>query len=151
MTDINQPNQPNQPNQQVSISDHINAQKAAIVNKGNEYAQLSMNIIDTWANNFVIAEKIKAKRTDQVNFFLSIFNQLANEGWAAVNQLGVDIKDPETSNKILDANNSIMVMARNVVNNMQQQEETFQKELQQMLNTNPPINQPKTEVKVQES
>jgi len=147
-----QNNQPpaQQQQQQVSLNDHINAQKGAMGNKLNEMMLLCSNVVDTWANNFIISEKVKNKRTEQVNFFLSFFNQLANEGFLPLNQLGIETKDPEVSNKILECNNQIMMIARNIVTNTQQQEESFQKELQDMMKTAVPT-QPKTEVKTQEA
>jgi hypothetical protein len=141
--------------QQVSLIDHINGQKGAIGTKGNELINIMNNIIDTWANNFVIAEKLKGKRTEQVNFFLGFLNQLANEGFAPLNQLGTDVKDPEVSNQILECNNNLMTLARNILANTQQQEETFQKELQDMMKgaqqAPAGVATAKTEVKAQEA
>ena len=140
--------------QQVSLVDHINNQKGSIGTKGNELMLIMNNIIDTWANNFVIAEKIKGKRTEQVNFYLGFLNQLANEGFGPLNQLGNDVKDPIVSNQILECNNNLMTTARNILANTQQQEEVFQKELQDMMKgaAGVPDGTPaKTEVKAQEA
>lgn len=140
--------------QQVSLIDHINGQKNVIGVKSNELITIMNNIVDTWANNFVIAEKIKGKRTEQVNFFLGFLNQIANEGFAPLNQLGTDVKDPEISNQILECNNNLMTLARNILTNTQQQEEAFQKELQDMMKNAAGGNQQsssKTEVKAQEA
>jgi hypothetical protein len=136
-----------QPSQQpLNIQDHVNNQKAAIVSRAQELVNVSTNIVDSWLQNFMVTEKIKSRRTEQVNQVLGFVNQLANEGLMPLNQLGAEVKDPEISNKILECNNLLMNAARNLLSNIQAQEDAFQKEIQQM--TAPPA---KTEVKVTEA
>lgn len=132
--------------QQVTLQDHVNNHKTAIIAKANELVGLTNGVIDSWVNNFVITDKIKNRRTEQVNFILGFINQLANEGLPPLTELGNEVKDPEVSNKVLECNNIIMTAARNILNNVQEQEVAFQKELQAL---NPQA--PKTEVKAQEA
>ena len=134
---------------QATIQDHVNGQKQALVNKAQELINISHNIIDSWLNNFIIAEKIKTRRTDQVNTLLNFVNQLANEGVPQINSIGNEIKDPETSNKVLECNNAIMTAARNLLNTIQQQEAAFQQEIQAAMS--PPSQGPKTEVIAKEA
>jgi hypothetical protein len=136
---------------QPTLQDHIGAQKQVMVQKAQELVNISHNIIDSWITNFNLAEKVKGKRTEQVNVLLGFVNQLANEGVPAINALGNEIKDAELSNKILECNNTLMSAARNALNNIQQQEAAFQKEIQAQIAGNQPAALPKTEVKVQEA
>ena len=135
-----------QPAAQPSLQDHVVAQKQAVVAKAQETVNTMHQIIDSWVQNFVMAEKVKTKRTDQVNMLLGFINQLANEGIPSINAVGNEIQDPVLSNKVLECNNAIMTAAKNVLTNVQQQEAAFQAELQAAL-------QPagKTEVKAKEA
>jgi hypothetical protein len=135
-----------QPKQPLNIQDHVNNQKAAIVARAQELVNVSTNIVDSWLQNFMVTEKIKSRRTEQVNQVLGFINQLANEGLMPLNQLGNEVKDPTVSNKILECNNVLMNAARNLLTTIQSQEDAFQKEIAQM--TQP---QGKTEVKVTEA
>lgn len=137
------------PQQQPTIQDHVNGQKHALVTKAQELINISHSVIDSWLNNFLIAEKVKTKRTDQVNQLLGFINQIANEGVPQINTIGNEIKDPAISNKVLECNNVIMTAARNVLTSIQEQEAAFQAELQKAMQ--PPQTGPKTEVKTQEA
>jgi hypothetical protein len=135
--------------QQVTLQDHVNNHKTAVIAKANELVGLTNGVIDSWVNNFVLTDKIKNRRTEQVNYILGFVNQLANEGLPPLTELGNTVKDPEISNKALECNNLLMTAARNLLNTVQQQEAEFQKELQALA---PPQAQgPKTEVKAQEA
>jgi hypothetical protein len=144
MTDNKPVTQPTQP---TTIQDHATMQKQAIVGKAQELVNVTQNIIDSWINNFVMSEKVKSKRTDQVNTLLGFVNQLANEGVPQINTIGNEIQDPEVSNKVLECNNVIMNAARNLLATIQQQENEFQQEIQAALQPT----QQKTEVKTQEA
>jgi hypothetical protein len=135
-----------QPAAQPSLQDHVTAQKQAVVVKAQETVNTMHQIIDSWVQNFVMAEKVKTKRTDQVNMLLGFINQLANEGMPQINACGTEIVDPVMSNRVLECNNIIMTAAKNVLTNVQQQEAAFQAELQAAMN--PPG---KTEVKAKEA
>lgn len=150
MTDTQPPVQPAAP-VQVSLQDHINNHKTAVIAKANELVGLTNNIIDSWVNNFVMTDKIKNRRTEQVNFVLGFVNQLANEGMLPLTELGNQVKDPEVSNKVLECNNLLMTAARSVLDNIKQQEEAFQKELQAAQPGQPPAQAPKTEIKTKEA
>jgi hypothetical protein len=149
MTDLPTTTPVTPPAQQPSIQDHVNSQKHAIVTKAQELINISHGVIDSWLKNFLIAEKIKTKRTDQVNKLLGFVNQIANEGIPQVNAIGNEIKDPEISNKVLECNNVIMMAARNILTSVQEQEAAFQEELKKSMQ--PPTAAPKTEVKIQEA
>jgi hypothetical protein len=135
------------PPQQPSLLDHVNMQKQTIVNKAQETVNLMHNIVDSWLNNFSISEQVKTMRTDQVNSLLGFINQLANDGVPDLNKLGSEVTDPEVSNKILECNNTIMTVSRNILADIQQKENEFQKSLQEKISASVP----KTEVKVQEA
>jgi hypothetical protein len=145
MTDTTAPTTSGQP----SIQDHVHAQKQTIVAKAQEMVNMAHGMIDAWTQNFVMAEKVKVRRTDQVNFLLQFINQMANEGVPQINIVGNEIKNPSISNQVLECNNIIMNAARNVLTNIQQQETAFQAELHATLN--PTEASPKTEVKVSEA
>jgi hypothetical protein len=115
--------------EQLNFNDHVNAQKQAVVAKAQDLVNTTQAIIDSWINNFVISEQIKTKRTEQVNFLLGFINQLSQEGIPQLNTLGEEIKDPLVSNKVLEVNNILMTAARSILDNVQQQETAFQKEL----------------------
>jgi hypothetical protein len=146
-----------QPNGQPSIQDHINGQKQALVNKAQEIINASHNIIDSWVHNFMMSEKVKNKRTEQVNMLLGFINQIANEGHTAINEIGIEIKDPSISNRVLECNNTLMTAARNVLEAVKKQEEDFQNELKNaMMQAQAQVQAqassgPKTEVKAQEA
>lgn len=133
------------PISQPTMQDHVNGQKQVLVAKAQELLNVSHNIIDSWLNNFAVAEKVKAKRTDQVNMLLSFINQLANDGIPMITAIGNDIKDPDISNKVLECNNVIMTASRTVLNSLQEQEAAFQQELQSQVTGGQ-----KTEVKAKE-
>jgi hypothetical protein len=142
--------QNNQQPQTMSLNDHVVNQKNAFIMKANELVGVAHNIVDSWAQNFIIIEKIKSVRTEQLNQILGFISQLANEGLQPLNQIGNETKDPELSSKLLECNNTLMTVAQNIVKNTQQQENDLQAEIQKLTQM-AQNNQPKTEVKVQES
>ena len=143
------PTQP--PAAQPSLQDHIAAQKQAVVAKAQDSVNTIHQIIDSWVQNFIVSEKVKTKRTDQVNLLLGFINQLANEGIPQINVCGTEIQDPVMSNRVLECNNNIMSAAKDVLTNIQQQEAAFQAELKAAMQPAgaPPAG--KTEVKAQEA
>lgn len=137
-------------NQQVqqqgnSLTDVIANQRATSATFSQDLNKFMTNVIDSWARNFTTVDKIKNKRTDQLNYIIGFVNQLSTEGMTTLTQIGGDIKDPELSNKILECNNNLMMAARNLLANIQKDEEGFQKEMQALA-----IPQNQTEVKASE-
>lgn len=140
------PQSTEKPPAQLTIQDHVTRQKQEILAHAQNMVNVSQNIIDSWANNLSIAERVKSKRNDQVNMLLGFINQLANDGIPQINEAGTEIQDPVISNKVLECNNILMTAARNVLTNIQQQEAQFQAELKALLQP-----QQKTEVKTKEA
>lgn len=124
--------------QNMSLEQITKQQKDGMAKFASDLQNTTTNIIDTWSKNYLIVDTIKNKRTEQVNNLLGFINQLSNEGFPQLTQLGNEIKDPEVSNKVLDANNIIMTIAKQILDQVKNDEDAFMKQIQATQNANSP-------------